>query len=93
MNLFNWEIFKNPEKIEPTTIERLKVICEKQLGLHPTKLFNEDTTKDDLWMDSIDDIDLLLSVEKEFDIEIVLYEWEECETIGDMLELVNRSIL
>lgn len=85
----SWSKMCKPVQRKLTSLERLKAICSKDLGLHPTKPFNEDTTKDDLQMDSLDDVELLFAVEDEFETEIPLHVWEECVTVGDILRLIE----
>jgi acyl carrier protein len=53
---------------------------------HSTRLVN------DLGLDSLDLAEVLVSVEKEFDIEITEQDWERLCTFGDVIACVNKII-
>ncbi|CAH9012160.1 putative Acyl carrier protein [Vibrio phage 249E41-1] len=51
-------------------------------------LLTRETTSDDLRMDSLDNVELVLYLEEEFNIDIIDEVWEKCNTIGDIHTLV-----
>ncbi|CAH9014823.1 putative acyl carrier protein [Vibrio phage 424E50-1] len=93
MNIFGWEIYKKSEDAKPTvtqdTMSRLKGVCEGLLGFSDGLVFSHVTDRYDLEMDSLDDVELLLAVEEEFDIDIPDELWEKCSNIGDLVILIN----
>ncbi|MCP3683185.1 MAG: hypothetical protein GY861_10880 [bacterium] len=92
MNLFNWGIFKKDENvkpIKPSTLFLLRELCDKQLGLPNNLVFDESVTRDQLQMDSLDDVELLLAIEDEWDIDIRDEDWEKCNSVGDVINLIN----
>lgn len=93
MNIFGWEIFKKatPTPKDPTIIV-LEKVCEELLSFPANLTFSPDTTRDDLWMDSLDDFELLLVVEEEFKIEILDTEWEKCNTVADVVTLIDSKL-
>lgn len=46
----------------------------------------------DLGFDSLDIIEIVMNAEKEYGIKIEDWEAEKCNTIGDMVELINSKI-
>jgi len=53
-----------------------------------TTQLSEATTREDLIMDSLDDVELLMFCEEEFDIDIKDEDWEKCWTIKDVVNLI-----
>ena len=67
-------------------LEKVKVILAEQFDVDEDSLQNDTDLQDDLGADSLDVVDLLMSIEDEFDIEIPDEEIENIRTVG---ELVN----
>ena len=55
---------------EQEIFEKVKVIVVEQLGVEEEKVTKEATFVDDLAADSLDIVELVMSIEEEFDIEI-----------------------
>ena len=72
---------------EQEIFEKVKVIVVEQLGVEEEKVTKEATFVDDLAADSLDIVELVMSREEEFDIEIDDSEAEKIVTIGDVVEV------
>lgn len=91
INIFNWGIFKTEKVHKPsTTLERVEKVITKELGVPDGVVLGLDTERDDLWMDSLDDVELLMFIDEEFDISILEEEWETCESVRDIVNLVEE---
>ena len=76
---------------EQEIFEKVKVIVVEQLGVEEEKVTKEATFVDDLAADSLDIVELVLSIEEEFDIEIDDSEAEKIVTIGDVVEYIKNN--
>lgn len=74
-----------------TTYERLKTIIIEQLAVRPEDVAPEKTFRD-LGADSLDDVELIMGVEVEFDISIEDADAERVTTVAEAVTLVD-SIL
>lgn len=93
INIFNWNIFKTEKVHKPsTTLERVEKVITEKLGVPDDVVLCLDTERHDLWMDSLDDVELLMFIEEEFDIDISDEKWETCYSIRDMVILVEEVI-
>ena len=61
--------------------EKVKNIVAKQLGVGEDEVKNESSFIDDLGADSLDTVELVMSLEEEFDIEITDDEAENILTV------------
>lgn len=69
--------------------EVLNIIAE-QLNVEPEDLKPEMDFVDDLNQDSIELVELIMSLEDEFDIEVDEEKLEQVRTVGDVLDLVEE---
>lgn len=67
----------------------VRAIAE-QLGIDENIVTPEKSLTKDLGMDSLDDIELVMTIEDEFDIEIADEEAEACETVQHVFDLVAK---
>jgi acyl carrier protein len=73
-------------------LERLQTIVSNQLGIDKKKVIpSADFTKE-LGADSLDVVELVMSFEEEFDIEIADEEAGEMSTVQDALDYINANI-
>ncbi|MBF0432966.1 MAG: acyl carrier protein [Fibrobacteria bacterium] len=68
-----------------------KVIVEK-LGVKEEQVKPEATFVDDLGADSLDQVELIMALEDEFDIEIPDDEAEKLKKVSDVLDYVKKKI-
>ena len=75
---------------EQEIFEKVKAIVVEQLGVEE-KVIKEANFVDDLAADSLDIVELVMSIEEEFDIEIDDSEAEKIVTIGDVVEYIKNN--
>lgn len=72
------------------TFEKLAKIISEQFEISPEEI-TMDTTVDDLGADSLDLIDLVMSIEDEFTVEVPDTAMEELNSVGDMVEFIDNN--
>ncbi len=73
------------------TFEKITEILAEQLDADRDAMTMDTKIADDLGADSLDLVDLLMSVEDEFGIEIPDEDVEGIQTIGDIVEYINNK--
>ncbi len=73
-------------------LEKIKVILAEQFDVEEDTLKNDTDLQDDLGADSLDVVDLLMSIEDEFEIEIPDDEIENIRTVGDLVNYIEANI-
>ena len=71
--------------------EKIRNIVAKQLGLGEDEVTNESSFIDDLGADSLDTVELVMSLEEEFDIEISDDEAENILTVQAAIDHINSN--
>ena len=72
--------------------EKVKEILCDQLDVEEDNITMESNIADDLGADSLDVVDMLMSLEDEFDIEIPDEEIENLKTVGQLVKYIEGSI-
>ncbi len=70
--------------------EKLKGIIVDQLGVEESLIKEEATFVDDLSADSLDIVELVMSIEEEFDMEIPDEDAEKIVTVGDVVKYIKE---
>lgn len=70
--------------------EKVLQIISEQLNMEPEDLEPEMDFVDDLNQDSIELVELIMSLEDEFGIEVDEEKLEQVRTVGDVLDLVEE---
>ena len=73
-----------------TTYDRLKKIVVEQLGVEEDEVKPEASFVDDLNADSLDLVELIMSLEEEFATEISDEDAERIRTVGDAVEYIDE---
>ncbi|EEG31613.1 acyl carrier protein [[Clostridium] methylpentosum DSM 5476] len=73
-------------------LEKVTSILVDQLDVDEEKVTMEASISDDLGADSLDVVDLVMSLEEEFNIEIPDEEVENIKTVGDIVKYVEDRI-
>ena len=73
-------------------LEKIKVILAEQFDVEESTLQNDTDLQADLGADSLDVVDLLMSIEDEFEIEIPDEEIENIRTVGDLVTYIEANI-
>ena len=72
--------------------EKIKTILAEQLGADEESLTMETDIAKDLGADSSDVVELLMSIEDEFEVEIPDEEIENIKTIGDLTDYIQNNM-
>ncbi len=73
-----------------TIDERLKRIISEQLGVEESQVVPSASFEEDLNADSLDLVELIMSLEEEFGIEISEEDAERIRTVGDAQEYIRE---
>ena len=83
-HIFQEEIFM--------VFEKIKTILAEQLDADADEMTMETNIARDLGADSLDVVELLMSIEDEFEVEIPDEEIENIKTIGDLTEYIQNNM-
>ncbi len=72
--------------------EKVKGIICDQLDVEEDAVTMEAHIIDDLGADSLDVVDLVMSLEEEFDVEIPDEEVENIRTVGDIVKYIENAL-
>ena len=70
-------------------LEKLKAILSEQFDAKEDSITPETSIADDLGADSLDVVDLLMSIEDEFEIEIPDEEIDNIKTVGELVKYIE----
>ena len=73
------------------TTTKVKAIIIDKLGVDASEATNEASFTNDLGADSLDTVELIMELEKEFDIQIPDDEAEKIATVGDAIKFVQDA--
>lgn len=71
--------------------EKLKELVVDQLGAEEEEVTLEANIQDDLGADSLDVVDLVMSVEEEFDVKITDDDLENIKTVGNIVDYIEEN--
>ncbi len=72
--------------------DRIQSIVADQLGVEPADVTKDASILDDLGADSLDVVELVMTLEEVFDIEVPDDVVEEMRTIGDVQRFVESHV-
>ncbi len=78
--------------VSPEMEVRLRQIVVEQLGVEESQVVPSASFTNDLNADSLDLVELIMSLEEEFGIEIPDEDAEKIETVGDALNYLREHI-
>ena len=73
------------------TEERVRKIVVEQLGVDADKVVRNASFIDDLGADSLDTVELVMTFEEEFGVEIGDEEAEKIQTVGDAIDHLDKK--
>lgn len=74
--------------------DKLKELVVDQLGVEEDEVTMEASMQDDLGADSLDLVDLVMSVEEEFGVKVADEDLENIKTVGDIVNYIeDRAFL
>jgi acyl carrier protein len=71
--------------------DKVKAILVDQLDVDEDAVTMESSISDDLGADSLDVVDMVMSLEEEFDVEIPDEEIESMKTVGDIVKYIEAK--
>ena len=74
-----------------TTFDKVKKIIVEQLGVEENEVTPEASITDDLGADSLDQVELVMAFETEFNIDIPDEEAEKIKTVGDAVTKIDET--
>ena len=72
--------------------DKVKKIIVDQLDVEEDKVTEAASITDDVGADSLDVVDLVMSFEEEFDIEIPDDQVEKIKTVGDIVKFIEEKV-
>lgn len=72
--------------------DKIKEMLAEQLDADPDEMSMDTKIAEDLEADSLDVVELLMSIEDEFEVEIPDEEIENLKTIGDVVEYIQNNM-
>ena len=71
-------------------LEKIKAILSEQFSVEEDTITAETLLEDDLGADSLDVVDLLMTIEDTFEVEIPDEEVENIKTVGALVEYIEN---
>lgn len=75
-----------------TTLERVIERISDDVGLDPEDITASSTFQEDLGFDSLDEVEVIMSIEEEFELEIADDEAQRLNTVGELVQFVDRLV-
>ena len=72
--------------------DKIKDIIVEQLDVEEDSVTMEASITEDLGADSLDVVDLVMSIEESFDVEIPDEEVENIKTVGDIVKYIENKV-
>ena len=72
-------------------LEKVKSILAEQFDVEEDTITEETSLQDDLVADSLDVVDLLMSIEDEFSIEVPDEDVENIKTVGSLVAYIEQN--
>ncbi len=88
-----WRYFFNTGENLPMSVEeKVKNIIVEQLGVDMESVTPEASFIDDLGADSLDIVELVMTMEEEFDLEIPDEDAEKIKTVNDVINYIKAKV-
>jgi acyl carrier protein len=78
-------------RILTMVLEKVKAILAEQFDVEEDKITAETDLQEDLGADSLDVVDLLMSIEDEFEVEVPDEEIENIKTVGSLVDYIEKN--
>ncbi len=72
--------------------EKIREVLCSELDIEESKVTMDANIADDLGADSLDVVDIVMSLEDEFDIEVPDEDIETVKTVGDLVKYIESNI-
>ena len=74
-----------------STSQRVKTEIAKKLEIN-IEVIDERASLEDLGADELDQLEILMKLENEFEIDIDDDEFFKCQTVGDIISLLDQTV-
>jgi acyl carrier protein len=74
------------------TFEKVQEIIANLFQIHPDQITMESDLSEDLLADELDNVEIIMAIEDEFNITIHDEEAADIKTVGDLVKLVDSLI-
>ncbi len=71
--------------------EKVKAILAEQFDVEEDSITAETNIQEDLGADSLDVVDLIMSIEDEFEFEVPDHEVENIKTVGALVDFITEN--
>ncbi|HJB59501.1 MAG TPA: acyl carrier protein [Candidatus Faecalibacterium faecipullorum] len=75
-----------------STFEKIRGFLAEQLGIEPEKITMDSDLLNDFEADSLDIVDMVMTLEDEFGIEVPDEAIQDMHTVGDVVRFVDSKI-
>lgn len=72
-------------------LDKIREIVVEQLGVEPEQVVPTANFVDDLGADSLDNVELIMAFEEEFDVEIPDTDAEKIKTVQDVMDYIEAK--
>ena len=72
-------------------LEKVKALLAEQFDVEEDKITADTDLQEDLGADSLDVVDLLMSIEDEFEVEVPDEEIENIKTVGSLVSYIEAN--
>lgn len=72
-------------------LEKVKKILSEQFSVDENTITENTNIAEDLGADSLDVVDILMSIEDEFEVEVPDEEIDKIRTVGELVNYIKRS--
>lgn len=72
-------------------LEKVKAILAEQFDVEEDKITADTDLQEDLGADSLDVVDLIMSIEDEFEVEVPDEEIENIKTVGSLVSYIEAN--
>ncbi|MBR4769230.1 MAG: acyl carrier protein [Lachnospiraceae bacterium] len=71
-------------------LDKIREILKEELNIDPEDVVESASFKEDLGVDSLDLFEMLMNLEEEYGFEIPAEDLETLETVGDVIDYLQR---
>ena len=83
------QLLEENEMAKEEIFDKLKELVVDQLGVEEDEVTMEASMQDDLGADSLDLVDLVMSVEEEFGVKVADEDLDNIKTVGDIVNYIE----
>ncbi len=73
-------------------LTKIKAIIAEQADIKDANTLTKETVLEDLGLDSLDAVEIIMSLEEEFDVEVADEAFADVKTIGDVVYYLEKAL-